>query len=177
MGEQNKYPGMSDEKPSEMGRLEECVVRELCQDYARMTRVNISEEHGQIVTQIAAIEEQISTFSDLLTQIENNNTILRDVFPKISAQFDSLKPHFPKIDRLEDLMTRVNSDFEAIEKQLEVAEGTVVEEGTLKTVLKMPLNLFNKQTMMEGSQSSAVTPLSSQSAFSPHPIFKTEAVF
>merc|ERR1719436_1148158 len=156
-----------------MARLEDSVERELCEDYAKMTRVNISEEHGQIVTQIAAIEEQISTFSDLLTQIENNNAILLDVFPKISAQFEMLKPHFPKIDRLEDLMTRVNCDFEAIEKQLEVAEGTMVEEGALKNVLKMPLNLFNKPAM-EGSQSSAVTPVSSQSrtAFTPHPIFK-----
>ena len=49
---ENKYPAMSEEneKPSEIGRLEECVVRELCQDYARMTRVNISEEHGQVWT-------------------------------------------------------------------------------------------------------------------------------
>ena len=49
---ENKYPAMSEEneKPSEIGRLEECVVRELCQDYAKMTRVNISEEHGQVWT-------------------------------------------------------------------------------------------------------------------------------
>ena len=123
------------------------------------------------------------------------STILQDVLPKISSQFESLKPHFTKIDRLEDLITRVNCDLEAvginifgnerftlntnncfIEKQLEVAEGSVVEEGTLKNVLKMPLNLFNKQPM-EGSQSSTSISSQSRPAFSPHPIFKTEAFF
>ena len=123
------------------------------------------------------------------------STILQDVLPKISSQFESLKPHFTKIDRLEDLITRVNCDLEAvgknifynerftlntnnclIEKQLEVAEGSVVEEGTLKNVLKMPLNLFNKQPM-EGLQSSTSINSQSRPAFSPHPIFKTEAFF
>ena len=76
------------ESNTQLESLDPSVVKELCQDYAQFTRVNISEEHGQvsltsdhlllisdtlqIVTQIAAIEEQISTFSDLLTQIENN---------------------------------------------------------------------------------------------------------
>lgn len=36
------------EEMEEPGKLEEEVVRELCQDYARFTRVNISEEHGQV---------------------------------------------------------------------------------------------------------------------------------
>ena len=41
---------MSVENQSEMARLEDSVVRELCEDYAKMTRVNISEEHGQVST-------------------------------------------------------------------------------------------------------------------------------
>ena len=36
------------ENSSEIEKLEETVVRELCEDYAKMTRVNISEEHGQV---------------------------------------------------------------------------------------------------------------------------------
>lgn len=38
---------MSEER-SEVERLEGSVVRELCLDYAQFTRVNISEEHGQV---------------------------------------------------------------------------------------------------------------------------------
>lgn len=53
-------------------KLDDKVVTELCEDYAAYTRVNISEEHGQVVTQIAAIEEQISTFSEMLTDIQAN---------------------------------------------------------------------------------------------------------
>ena len=53
-------------------KLEDKAVRELCEDYAAYTRVNISEEHGQVVTQIAAIEEQISSFSEMLTDIQAN---------------------------------------------------------------------------------------------------------
>lgn len=45
---------------------------------------------------------------------------------------------------MEELIARINADFDVIEKQLEDAENTIVE-GTLKNVLKMPLNLFNKQ--------------------------------
>ena len=41
---------MSGENSSEIEKLEETVVRELCEDYAKMTRVNISEEHGQVST-------------------------------------------------------------------------------------------------------------------------------
>ena len=53
-------------------KLDDKAVTELCEDYAAYTRVNISEEHGQVVTQIAAIEEQISTFSEMLTDIQAN---------------------------------------------------------------------------------------------------------
>ena len=143
-------------------KLDDKLVRELCEDYAAYTRVNISEEHGQVVTQIAAIEEQISTFSEMLTDIQANkygigythkrnepsreffSVILKDILPKITTQFESLKPSFTKIDRMEELIARINADFDVIEKQLEDAENTIVE-GTLKNVLKMPLNLFNKQ--------------------------------
>ena len=41
---------MSGENSGEIEKLEETVVRELCEDYAKMTRVNISEEHGQVST-------------------------------------------------------------------------------------------------------------------------------
>ena len=49
---------------------------------------------------------------------------------------------------MEELIVRINEDFDVIEKQLQEAENTIVE-GTLKNVLKMPLNLFNKQLSVE----------------------------
>ena len=61
-----------------------------------------------------------------------------------------------------------------VEKQLEEAEGTIVE-GTLKNVLKMPLNLFNKQ-LGEGPSVSLGT-TNPRPSFSPHDIFKTENFF
>ena len=42
------------------------------------------------------------------------SAIVKEALPKISAQFESLKPFFIKIDRMEDLIVRVNSDFDAI---------------------------------------------------------------
>ena len=42
------------------------------------------------------------------------SAIVQDVLPKISAQFESLKPYFTKIDRMEDLIVRVNSDLDVI---------------------------------------------------------------
>ena len=71
-----------------MSKLDSSLVSELSDDYAKYTRSNISEEHVQvmylkmfclglyfviqILTQIAAIEEQLSSFSDLLTDIQGN---------------------------------------------------------------------------------------------------------
>ena len=63
---------MVEETTQSLERLDDKVVAELCWDYAHYTRVNISEEHGQVVTQIAAIEEQLSTFSEMLTDIQAN---------------------------------------------------------------------------------------------------------
>merc|ERR1711976_435614 len=160
-------------------KLDDKLARELCQDYANYTRVNISEEHGQIVTQIAAIEEQISSFSEILQDIQGNNLILKDILPKITTQFESIKPSFTKIDRIEDLISRMNADFDVLEKQLEEAENTVAE-GTLKNVLKMPLNLFNKQlSVSEVASVSSPTAVASvassnKNVFIPHSIFKTE---
>ena len=39
---------------------------------------------------------------------------MQETLPKISAQFESLKPFFNKIDRMEDLIVRVNSDLDVI---------------------------------------------------------------
>ena len=61
-----------EEPMKSLEKLDDKVVTELCEDYAAYTRVNISEEHGQVVTQMAAIEEQISTFSEMLTDIQAN---------------------------------------------------------------------------------------------------------
>ena len=40
--------------------------------------------------------------------------ILKDILPKITTQFESLKPSFTKIDRMEDLICRVNADFDVL---------------------------------------------------------------
>merc|ERR1712045_223658 len=104
---------MAEEAPT----LETETVRELCGDYAAFTRTNLSEEHGQIVTQLAAIEEQISTFSEMMTDIQRNNYILKDILPKITTQFESLKPSFTKIDRMEDLICIVNADFDVLDRR------------------------------------------------------------
>merc|ERR1711983_759785 len=149
----------TEEENKTVSKLDSSLVSELCDDYAKYTRSNISEEHVQILTQIAAIEEQLSSFSDILSDIQGNNEILKVMLPKITAQYESLRPNFRKIDRMEDLVTRVSADFDVLgsklilkstklptgsEKQLDDAENTIVE-GTLRNVLKMSLNLLNKQ--------------------------------
>jgi len=77
---------------------------------------------------------------------------------------------------MEELIARINADFDVIEKQLEDAENTIVE-GTLKNVLKMPLNLFNKQLSVTEATSPIVGASTSKPSFSPHSIFKTEDYF
>ena len=49
----------------------------LCGQYAAYTRVNLAEEHGQIVTQIATMEEQLHTFSQLIEAISSSNSGVR----------------------------------------------------------------------------------------------------
>eukprot|EP00090_Calanus_glacialis_P008307 TRINITY_DN16617_c0_g1_i1.p1 TRINITY_DN16617_c0_g1~~TRINITY_DN16617_c0_g1_i1.p1 ORF type:complete len:186 (-),score=83.61 TRINITY_DN16617_c0_g1_i1:24-581(-) len=152
------------------GLPDEEIVK-LCSDYAAYTRISLAEEHGQIVTNIAAIEEQLHTFTELVEMIGSDNTaVLTRTLPAISAHFEALKPSFQQIDRMEGLVNRAGQDMDVMEKQLEEAENTV-EEGTLKNVLKMPLNLFNKQ-IAEGSGTSAA-----RDEFVPHEIFSTNQYF
>ena len=99
------------------------------------------------------------------------------MLPKITTQFESLKPSFRKIDRMEDLLSRINADFDILERQMDEAEGTV-EEGKLKNVLKMPLNLIQKQLSVSDQSSSIIaSTFSSPGTFVPHNIFKTEEYF
>jgi len=60
------------EEEKTVSNLDCSLISELCDDYAKYTRSNISEEHVQILTQIAAIEEQLSSFSDILSDIQGN---------------------------------------------------------------------------------------------------------
>jgi len=98
------------------------------------------------------------------------------MLPKITAQYESLRPNFRKIDRMEDLVTRVSADFDVLEKQLDDAENTIVE-GTLRNVLKMPLNLLNKQLSVTEVPSPFQTSSNGKYSFTPHRIFKTEDYF
>jgi len=164
------------EEEKTVSNLDCSLISELCDDYAKYTRSNISEEHVQILTQIAAIEEQLSSFSDILSDIQGNNEILKVMLPKITAQYESLRPNFRKIDRMEDLVTRVSADFDVLEKQLDDAENTIVE-GTLRNVLKMPLNLLNKQLSVTEVPSPFQTSSNGKYSFTPHRIFKTEDYF
>ena len=44
--------------------------------------------------------------------------ILKVMLPKITAQYESLRPNFRKIDRMEDLVTRVSADFDVLGNKL-----------------------------------------------------------
>ena len=58
----------------ELSKYKETDLETLCGQYAAYTRVNLAEEHGQIVTQIANMEEQLHTFSQLLEAISSSNS-------------------------------------------------------------------------------------------------------
>ena len=58
----------------ELSKYEKTDLDALCHQYAAYTRVNLAEEHGQIVTQIANMEEQLHTFSQLLEAISSSNS-------------------------------------------------------------------------------------------------------
>ena len=62
------------EKIKELSKYKETDLETLCGQYAAYTRVNLAEEHGQIVTQIANMEEQLHTFSQLLEAISSSNS-------------------------------------------------------------------------------------------------------
>ena len=58
----------------ELSKYKSKDLEALCEQYAAYTRVNLAEEHGQIVTQIAIMEEQLHTFSQLLEAIASSNS-------------------------------------------------------------------------------------------------------
>ena len=59
---------------NEISKYKKTDLEALCGQYAAYTRVNLAEEHGQIVTQIANMEEQLHTFSQLLEAISSSNS-------------------------------------------------------------------------------------------------------
>ena len=58
----------------ELSKYKKSDLEALCGQYAAYTRVNLAEEHGQIVTQIANMEEQLHTFSQLLEAVSSSNS-------------------------------------------------------------------------------------------------------
>ena len=62
------------EEVKECSKYQKTDLETLCGQYAAYTRVNLAEEHGQIVTQIANMEEQLHTFSQLLEAISSSNS-------------------------------------------------------------------------------------------------------
>ena len=59
---------------NEISKYKKTDLEALCGQYAAYTRVNLAEEHGQIVTQIANMEEQLHTFSQLLEAVSSSNS-------------------------------------------------------------------------------------------------------
>jgi len=149
----------------------------LCGQYAAYTRVNLAEEHGQIVTQIANMEEQLHTFSQLLEAISSSNSGIGgpEGLALAHVQWEKMQPGMARLDRLEELVAKVKEDMDKLEVQLEQAEATVDGGGgTLKqvsTVLKNPLSLFSKQGR---DQASAPSP---SPAFHPLEIFQASDYF
>ena len=70
----NKDDKEEAEEIKELSKYKETDLETLCGQYAAYTRVNLAEEHGQIVTQIANMEEQLHTFSQLLEAISSSNS-------------------------------------------------------------------------------------------------------
>ena len=63
-----------EEVMEQLSKYNKTDLETLCSQYAAYTRVNLAEEHGQIVTQIANMEEQLHTFSQLLEAISSSNS-------------------------------------------------------------------------------------------------------
>ena len=71
LNKSNKEEG---EELEEFSKYKKTDLENLCGQYAAYTRVNLADEHGQIVTQIANMEEQLHTFSQLLEAISSSNS-------------------------------------------------------------------------------------------------------
>ena len=70
----NKDNKEEEEEMEDLSKYKGTDLETLCGQYAAYTRVNLAEEHGQIVTQIANMEEQLHTFSQLLEAISSSNS-------------------------------------------------------------------------------------------------------
>merc|ERR1712192_280951 len=161
----------------ELSKYEKADLDALCHQYAAYTRVNLAEEHGQIVTQIANMEEQLHTFSQLLEAISSSNSGIGgpEGLALAHLQWEKMQPGMARLDRFEELVAKVKEDMDKLEVQLEEAEATVDGGGgTLKqvsTVLKNPMSLFSKQGR---DQASAPSP---SPAFHPLEIFQASDYF
>ena len=74
MGLDNDVDKEEESNGIDFPKYERKDLETLCGQYAAYTRVNLAEEHGQIVTQIATMEEQLHTFSQLIEAISSSNS-------------------------------------------------------------------------------------------------------
>ena len=55
--------------------LPEEEAARLCANWAESSRINLSEEHSQLVTGIAGMEEQLQSFSELLHCVQTAKSV------------------------------------------------------------------------------------------------------
>jgi len=149
---------------------EDKVIEKLAADYAAMSRGNLAVHHGDLVETVITLEEQLNTFTQMIQLIEkDSSSMCSSVLPEITAQYRSLQPTFNQIDRLQELVDRVQADMDALESQLLVAEEGATK-GTLKGVLRSQLSLFSWQDKQ-------ATEVPKDNKFEQIEIFRTENFF
>jgi len=176
--DEGKEEGKVEEKVQEEGRGEGGMVRfgdeklrRMCAEYSGYPRVSLAEDHGQIVTLIANLEEQLHGFQQLLEVISSDSGSVGGAGGLVVAQrqWTVLQPSLARLERLEALVARVAADMEVLEAQMDEAEATV-GGGPLKQVsevLRNPLSLFRP----------AASPPPPLPAFHPAEIFRTQDFF
>ena len=55
--------------------LPEEEAARLCANWAESSRINLSEEHSQLVTGIAGMEEQLQSFSEILHSVQTAKSV------------------------------------------------------------------------------------------------------
>jgi len=153
-------------------RCDPAVVEQLAKDYAQYTRSNLAMNHGDLVETVINLEDQLSTFTQMLQLIDNDSTgVCGQALPEISSQFQALRPAFRQIDKVQELVDRVQQDMDAVEAQLTAAEEST-SKGTLKDVFKTQLSLFTRDRSIGSTSRDSIT-----ASYEPVGIFKAKDYF
>ncbi|XP_053675710.1 biogenesis of lysosome-related organelles complex 1 subunit 4 [Anopheles nili] len=150
------------------------MADELAHDYSGYFKAsNLDQELKPITVGIDRMMLRLEEFENLLEIVKAESSVaLQQNIPKMLALKPELDNLCDRVAKLEQFVTMVSKNLDAVEKQVQIAEEELdIPDKTINVLLKS-LNIFGKP-----KQTERLTNRNASGAYEPVAVFKTEQYF